>query len=41
MDPNQSPLSVFGSDPNLLLKELYRIYPHPDIARLIEYYEVP
>jgi hypothetical protein len=26
---------IIPEDPNTLLRALYRIYPHPDIARLL------
>jgi hypothetical protein len=26
---------ILPNDPDVLLRELYRIYPHPDIARLL------
>lgn len=32
---------VLPQDSNALLRVIYNVYPHPEIARLIEYWDVP
>lgn len=38
-DPRQ--MRLLPDDPNALLRAIYAVYPHPDLARLIEYWDVP
>lgn len=37
---NRNQMTVLPPDSNALLRVIYNVYPHPEIAKLIEYWEV-
>lgn len=47
--PDESPfaggqdqqMTLLPQDSNALLRVIYNVYPHPELARLIEYWDVP